>query len=110
MKKKTEGKGRKGRRREERIQRINLKSIYLSPTLTDTDKDAFTLWPNIGPHIVEFPGQGTVYVREDHAKTAKLTCTAVGENDIKYQWKTFNDVSKMKFKLSNYSVNLSFLH
>ena len=53
----------------------------------DSGKKAFTLWPNIGPHIVEFPSEYTIYVRVDKAKSATLTCKAVGEYPVKYEWK-----------------------
>ncbi|XP_046854648.1 protocadherin Fat 2-like isoform X2 [Xenia sp. Carnegie-2017] len=60
--------------------------IYL-----DSAKQEFTLWPNPGPHIVEFPAEATVYVREDK-RTSLVKCRAVGDSEnIKYQWKTGDD-------------------
>ena len=65
---------------------------YPSP---DSAKQEFTLWPNPGPHIVEFPAESTVYVREDK-RTSLVKCRAVGDSEnIKYQWKTDDDVSQI---------------
>ena len=45
---------------------------------------------------MEFPAERTVYVRQDKEKFRMVTCTAVGEYPIKYEWKTYYDVSEIK--------------
>ncbi|XP_028405950.1 uncharacterized protein LOC114528495 [Dendronephthya gigantea] len=60
----------------------------------DSGKKAFTLWPNIGPHIIEFPSEYAIYVREDKDESAILTCKAVGKYPVKYEWKDYNGIVK----------------
>ena len=68
--------------------RLEKKQAELSFSLyPDSGKKAFTLWPNIGPHIVEFPSDYAIYIREDKAKSGTLTCKGVGEYPVKYEWK-----------------------
>ena len=68
---------------------------------TDGGKTAFTLWPSIGPHIVEFPAERYVYVREDKTKTSQVKCLAVGKYNITYEWKTYYDVSQTQILIDH---------